>query len=364
MSEKLNDGSGYTQALAKGIVGWDIGAANVKASWIVTELKPSPVRVVSRPFEIWKEKERLPEVLNEVFEALVGKGNAPEVMGITTTAELSDVFATKREGVAFVFESVQSCFPEIPCHAFSLSGKFVPLKEAGDRLLEFAASNWMASAQWTARKFPDCLLVDVGSTTTDILPILKGTVAAQGATDMARLALGELVFTGALRTNLAAVVQTVPVAGQMCRVASEYFAITGDVHLILGNLHPKDYCCSTPDGQAPSMESARRRLARIVCADTEMLSPSEIDEIARFTFDRQVQQIADGLNQVISRFPLLRNYPVINVGMGSFLGRAASGRLGLEILEMENEWNHEEIAVTSCVAVARLLAESLQVGLP
>jgi len=39
------------------------------------------------------------------------------------------------------------------------------------------------------------------------------------------------------------------VAGRECRVASEYFAISGDVHLILGHVNPRDYDCGTPDGK-------------------------------------------------------------------------------------------------------------------
>ena len=125
--------------------------------------------------------------------------------------------------------------------------------------------------------------MDVGSTTTDILPVLDGRVYVVGRTDMARLASGELVFTGVLRTNLAVtIVHSVPVAGRNCRVASEYFAVSGDVHLVLGHLGPQDYTCSTPDGHPPSLDSARRRLARLVCADTEMLSVDEIDEMAGY----------------------------------------------------------------------------------
>lgn len=361
MRREGNDGK--VQALAGGIVGWDIGAANVKAAWVSQVPDSVQVRVASLPYEIWKEKERLPEVLQEILGLVVEEGLLPDAMGIATTAELSDVFATKREGVLFVFESMQKCFRHIPCHAFNLSGKFISLNEAMDRPLEFAASNWLASAQWLARKFPNSLIVDVGSTTADILPVLAGKVSTSGFTDMARLACGELVFTGALRTNLAAIVQTVPVAGRMCRVASEYFAIAGDVHLILGNLKLRDYTCSTPDGRTPSMESARRRLARIVCADTEMLADSEIDAIAWYVNHRQVQQICDGINQVISKYPLLRNHPVISVGMGAFLGRAAARYLGLESFDPGIEGNQEEIALTSCVAIARLLSEAIESGL-
>jgi len=278
---------------------------------------------------------------------------------VTMTAELSDIFATKREGVLFVLDSVKACFPDTANYILSLSGEFVPLNEAQTRPLDFAASNWLASARWIARKFPNCLLVDVGSTTTDILPILDGRVCVHGRTDTARLLSGELVFTGALRTNLAAIVQSIPVAGQFCRVASEYFSISGDVHLILGNLRSQDYTCATPDGHFPSVASARKRLARLVCADTEMLSTADINEMAQYIYDQQIRQIREGMEQVISRWPSLRNYPLIVLGTGAFLGTAAARSMGLEIRDELSDWGKEELAVAPCLAVAFLLAEHL-----
>ncbi len=316
-------------------------------------------RVASMPFEIWREKHRLPEVLHTIFFSVAGDIPA-QAMAVTMTAELSDVFATKREGVLFILENVKSCFPQVETHILSVSGEFVPLLEAQARPLDFAAANWRASAQWISRKYPDCLLVDVGSTTTDILPILNGKVRVSGCTDMARLSSGELVFTGVLRTNLAAIVQSVPAGGRMCRVASEYFSVSGDVHLILGRLQPQDYSCSTPDGRPPSIDSARKRLARLVCADAEMLSTSEIDEMARYICSQQVRQIREGMEQVISRLPTLRSHPAITMGAGAFLAAEAARGLGLKILELENDWGQKESTTVPCLAAAHLLAELLK----
>jgi probable H4MPT-linked C1 transfer pathway protein len=245
-------------------------------------------------------------------------------------------------------------------YVLNLSGEFMPVRDALLHPADFAATNWVASAQWVAQEFPNCLLVDVGSTTTDILPILDGQINVAGRTDTARLASGELVFTGILRTNLAAIVQTVPVAGRSCRVASEYFSVSGDVHLILGHLGPQDYTCSTPDGQPPSLDSARRRLARLVCADTEMLSADEIDEIARYVYVRQVCQVREGLGQVLSRVPGLRRHPVVVVGSGAFLGLAAAKSMDLDIADLSDTWGREELAVVPCVAAAHLLAKQLK----
>ena len=346
-----------------GIVGWDIGAANVKAAGLAPEQESGePERVASRPFEIWRDKNRLPEVLREVFAA-VEPDRRPRTMGVTMTAELSDIFAAKREGVLFVLEQMERTFPGSTIYVFDIDGEFAPLEEARVRPLDFAATNWLASAQWLARKIPDCLIVDVGSTSTDIIPVLDGRVTVCGWTDTARLSSGELIFTGVLRTNLAAIVESVPVAGRPCRVASEYFAISGDVHLILGNLKPQDYTCTTPDGRAPSVESARGRLARLVCADTEMLSTTEIDELARFVCARQVQQIRDGMEQVISRLPHLRNHPVLALGSGAFLGVEAAESLGLIVLNIADDWGQKKLAVAPSLAVAHLLAERLKTEL-
>jgi (4-(4-[2-(gamma-L-glutamylamino)ethyl]phenoxymethyl)furan-2-yl)methanamine synthase len=341
------------------IIGWDIGGANIKAAWFSQEQdQAAQVGVESRPFEIWREKNRLPQVLQEIYRCLTPEG-PPSALAVTMTAELSDIFITKREGVLFVLDCVRSSFPDRSVHVLSLSGDFASVNEAHSRPLDFAATNWVATVRWIARKIPNCLLIDVGSTTTDILPILDGKACVTGRTDMERLSSGELVFTGALRTNLAAIVQSVPVGGRVCRVAPEYFTVSGDIHLILGHLKPQEYTCTTPDGQAPSVESARRRLARLVCADSEMLSPDAIDAMARYIYDQQIRQIREGIEQVLSRSPVHRERPVVLLGMGAFLGSAAAESLGLAIAGLDDNWGREKLAVAPCLAVAHLLAEHL-----
>ncbi|MBN2321302.1 MAG: H4MPT-linked C1 transfer pathway protein [Acidobacteria bacterium] len=340
-----------------GLVGWDIGGVNVKASWLVKEGEwIQKTRVVSRPFEIWHDKELLPDVLRTVVGD-IAPDRPIEAMAVTMSAELSDVFATKREGVRFVLDSVHSCFPGYKIYALNLSGKLVPMEDALASPLEFAAANWVASAQWLAGRYPNCLLVDVGSTTTDILPVLDGRIHVGGNTDTDRLISGELVYTGVLRTNLATIVQSVPVRGRSCRVASEYFAVSGDVHLILGNIKPEDYTCTTPDNRPPTVGSARSRLARLVCSDAEMLPAPEIDELARFIHAQQVLQIRSGMEQVISRLPDLCRYPVVVFGVGAFLGKEAVGGLGLEIRDLKSDLGEEKSAALPCIAIAHLLAD-------
>src|SRR5262249_43386755 len=125
----------------------------------------------------------------------------------------------------------------------------VPVGAARDRPLPPAAANWLASALLVARTVRDAILVDCGGTTTDLIPIAGGEVVARGRTDLDRLRCAELVYTGALRTNVATIVRTVPIRGEPCPVASELFAISADAYLLLGRLTPEHCTCSFPDGR-------------------------------------------------------------------------------------------------------------------
>ena len=340
------------------IIGWDVGGANTKAAWLAYEHgEAREVRIASSPYEIWRDKARLPAVLRETLAAVTS--TPPDAMALTMTAELADVFQSKREGVLFVLESIGATFPELPIYALSLEGEFVALAEARSHLLDFAATNWVATARFVAKEYPTCLLVDVGSTTTDIIPIVAGQVGSQARTDLDRLLAGELVYTGALRTHLAAIVQRVPVRGQLCPVSPEYFSIIGDVHLILGHIQPDDYTCPTPDGRPATVEYAQKRLARLVCADLDLLGPAEIEGMARYIHQQQIRQIEEGVLQVLSHEPGYQDLPLLAMGSGAFLAVEVGHRLGLTVLELATRWGQPASTVAPCLAAAHLLAERL-----
>ena len=212
------------------IIGWDIGGANIKAARI-DEGRAEPL-VFERPLPLWREPRRLPSVLTEAADSLGGAST----MAVTMTAELADCFATKREGVASVLDAFDTAFPDVQPWIYGTDGAFRPAAVARRQPFRVAAANWMASASVVARQFSDALFIDIGSTTADIIPIVGGRVAARGKTDPARLRSGELIYTGALRTPICAIVRTLPRRGRRCRVAAEHFAIAADAHLWRGSI--------------------------------------------------------------------------------------------------------------------------------
>src|SRR5688572_1159981 len=151
-----------------GVVGLDVGGANTKAVW----RNGGERRAVSRPFEVWHDREALAAVLRDVVADVAPE--PVEAVALTTTAELSDAFRTKREGVGFVLDAAEAALGGSLLLAFTTTGELVPLAEARARAPEVAAANWMASALAAAAVYPDALMVDAGSTTTDVVPIAAG----------------------------------------------------------------------------------------------------------------------------------------------------------------------------------------------
>lgn len=329
------------------IIGWDIGGVNLKAA----RLSSNGFQVALQPFAIWQQRDELVEALGAISRQL-----GPAQRGaITITAELSDAFRSKREGITFVLDAVQQALPETRLKVFGVDGQFYDLATAYDRPLLVAAANWMATALMISRHFQDCLVVDIGSTTTDIIPIAGGQVIARGRDDPERLLQGELLYTGALRTPVCAMVKRVPLWGGWCPVAAEHFATAQDVHLILGHLMPEQCKSPSADGRPVTPAFAAERLARVVCADREMLCLDEVEAIARYVAAEQIQQISEAMAQVISSSN--SQGPVVPVGVGAFLAEAAANRLGLACLSPGSLFDEAASHVAPAAAIARLLSE-------
>lgn len=340
------------------IIGWDVGGANVKAVRIEwQDRKIKSYHAVVRQFEIWRDLDNLVDVLRQIGEELGPQGHPP--MAVTMTAELSDVFRTKREGVIHVLSAMAQSFGKTPIYPFTLAEKFLRLDEALQVPLLCAATNWLASALFIAGDHPDSILMDIGSTTTDIIPIRGGQPSSQGRTDTQRLISGELVYTGVLRTNPNTIADHVPVKGQRCRVSAEYFASMADVYLILGKINSEEYTCPSADGKAKTVSSSLDRLSRLVCSDSELMREEEITKLAGYLWEKQLQQITEPTLQVLSGLPNGYDLALAVAGTGGFLAKEVARRLGMPIVDLEREWEGRAIASFPALSVAYLLAREL-----
>lgn len=318
------------------VIGLDIGGANTKlasSDGTVVELHYLP---------LWKNT-RLPEVLKEIADRL-----RPEKVAVVMTGELADCFEDKEQGIRFMMETVEAAFGPGKASYVNSKGKF---RQGNEELRELAAANWAASARLIGEELGDCIFVDVGSTTSDIIPIVSGEHRA-GHTDFSRMLRSELVYAGTLRTNLAALLEKVELEEGLCRTSSELFATSADAYLLLGEIGEEEFTCETADGAGRSRTDAMRRIARVVCADLSEIREEAIYEIARQVKEKQVSVLADAIFEVAERNGLKK---IAAAGLGEFMIKEAAEKLGFECVSVAGHWGKEISKVFPAYAAARLL---------
>ncbi len=152
------------------------------------------------------------------------------------TGELCDAFATRAEGVAGLATLMERLLAPANVVFYASRAGFVRPEATAAHAVDIASANWHASAALTGMMKHAALFIDMGSTTTDIIPVAQSMPASRGYTDAERLTQGELVYTGLARTFLMAGPKRVPFAGQWTPLMNEWFASIADVHRILDQL--------------------------------------------------------------------------------------------------------------------------------
>jgi len=347
------------------VIGFDVGGVNTKAAYVETEGgEVIELRTASEYFPVWRRSlDKLPVMLGGLLEQLKGSSGLGGV-GLTMTAELSDAYRTKREGVHHILGCMEQILDGVPGFILDVDADLRTVEAARGEPLAVAAANWAATGWMVSQRMRDCIIVDIGSTSTSIIPVVDGGIAARGRNDLEKLMNGELVYTGSLRTNVAAILGSINLRGGQARVSSELFAQSGDVHLILGNIGEGDYTVDTADGREGTRAESMARLARVVCADIETLSEPEIVDIAKQVYDEQVEQVAEGLKEVYSGLKpdFKREPPVVVTGLGrDFLAKAAAQRAGFrEIVDLGEVMGADAALVSPSVGVALMTASRLE----
>ncbi len=340
-------------------VGIDVGGANTK---VATSDVDGFADTIYAP--LWKNNAILYDVLLELkkkFES--GERARIEAVGVVMTGELCDCFETKKEGVIYIKKALSSIFKNVKF--FDNDCTFRDGSEVDKDPLSFAATNWLASAKFLAEQYRDVIFIDIGSTTTDVIPIVGSEIRAK-RTDLERLKSGELIYSGVLRTNLATLLKKVEIGrkGENCRTSAELFAITADAYRILGYLNKDDYCCESPDSHAfegrenerKSRISAMRRLARVVCCDLEEIGEDSVVSIAEQVKEAQVAELVDSMKSLKQKYELKM---VVSAGIGDFIVKEAADLLKIEFLPLSSRYGKKISATFPAYAVSRLLERGI-----
>jgi probable H4MPT-linked C1 transfer pathway protein len=244
------------------------------------------------------------------------------------TAELADCFETRAAGVRAIVDAVEAAGRGRRISIYLTDGRFASADEVRERPLSAAASNWQALATFAKRFVPSwpALLLDMGSTTTDVIP-LKSDGPFAACTDSERLATGNLIYTGIERTPVCAVIKSLRWRGKPCPVAAELFATTADAYLILNELPEDAHNNDTADDRSRTRAAARARLARMICADADSFYEEDAKLAAAAIRDAQLKTLEIGIHQVVERLGQMPRTVILS-GHGEFLLRELVKRLG------------------------------------
>ena len=232
----------------------DIGGANIKAA-------NGRGYAQSYPFALWRETGQL----SQQIRTAISEAPASDHLAVTMTGELADCFESKPAGVRFILQAVSAGADNRHTRVYLVDGRLVTPQVALTMPHLAAAANWHALARFagTYAAAGTAVLIDVGSTTCDVIPLIDGRPAAKGATDTQRLFSGELIYTGVERSPLCAVVGVAPYREQTCPVVQEVFATMRDVYQVLEYLPDDPANTATADGKPATRTCARVRLARM-----------------------------------------------------------------------------------------------------
>ncbi len=336
--------------------GWDVGGAHLKFAALGAAGEVLAVRQVACP--MWQGGAMLSDALAQLVTEF---GLQTGVHAISMTAELCDVFATRAAGVAAILAVLEA----------QLGGTLWVYRAAGwstvsaarDQVEEVASMNWHATAAYSATLITNGWLVDIGSTTTDLIPLRDGQCAARGFTDATRMTAGELVYTGVCRTPVMAVSQRVPWRGHWRGLAAEFFANMADVYRITGELPRGADLYPTADQRPADLVHSLPRLARMLGEDTSPADHTALHECARFLSLTQLVSITDAMALVESRIPGFAHGGVlIGAGVGQFLARRLALIRELEYLDFAElagippQFNVPASHCAPAIALARLAA--------
>jgi (4-(4-[2-(gamma-L-glutamylamino)ethyl]phenoxymethyl)furan-2-yl)methanamine synthase len=302
------------------VIGWDIGGVHLKAARAEDGCVVKAAQYAS-PLRGGTEQ------LRQAFAQAKAEMGGADRHVVTMTGELADTFASRQEGVEYLSMLAARELGAVSIYA-GPAGCVHP-EEAHNHITQIASANWHACATLVARQRVDALFIDLGSTTTDIIPIVGGEVAARGYTDAERLAAGELIYSGLVRGFIMATASRVPFRGAWMPLINENFATMADVHRILGTLPADVDLMATADGRAKTIEASCARLARMLGVDAADADAGVWTLTAQWFAEAQVRAIADAAMLVISGSPSTLAAPIVAAGIGLTVIRHIAGRLGL-----------------------------------
>lgn len=310
------------------IIGWDIGGAHLKIAHIDANGQIKSVQQLKCP--LWQGLDRLKEAIEVAEKQLDVVSLNHCYHSVTMTAELVDFFESREHGVETILSLLKQIIGADRLWVFCGRDGLLDDNQLSPKHFQLIASaNWLATAMFIADSLPTALMIDIGSTTTDIVAIENHQVSSSAMSDYDRLLTDELVYTGIVRTPVMAINDHCYFDGNRVPLMAEYFATMADVYRLCNELPDHADQSETADGGPKSFVASARRLARMIGRDQHSAPMKQWVALAKLLRCRQLETISCATHRVLSTMVEVE-IPVIGAGIGRFLVRDVALQCGLK----------------------------------
>ena len=278
------------------ILGVDIGQTNIKITNLILD-EPPKVRSVSFSFS----------TIGGMIEKLVFFAPHPDIVVITQTICASRYFfPSRKEGTYYIIDLTEKLFGEKVRYP-SLSYRLYSPEEAKKHYLDVSCRNWAATCYLASYLdlFEEGLVIDCGTISTDIIPVLNSTPVTLDDNDhiYTRLKTGELFWSGLYFTHLHWISNTIFLDGEKFRINPFTRTMIFDAYVVLGIISPRDIMTKfsdLDDKNLISFESCVDRMLDTIAADRELLTVNDAKKIAQFFVEKQREKTKIAIEKVLS----------------------------------------------------------------
>ena len=333
--------------------GYDVGGAHLK---VALAMNGRTIAVRQIPCPLWQGL----DALDDAFASVRDLTDLAQQHIVTMTGELCEAFPDRVKGVEAIVDRVQTLTAPNEVRIWMGRRGISATQQARAHPLDVASTNFLASAALAGKRVANALLMDMGSTTTDIVPVVDGVPVPRGLSDGERLRTGELVYSGTTRTDVSCVAQRAGLDGITQRLAAGSFANMADVRRVLGTLADDVDQHPTLDGRGKSQAESLERFARCFGRDASEFSVDTWHVSAAEIVAQQMHDIADAARGVIADAQLPADAPIIAAGVGAYEIAALAEQLGCTVQSFADLANADDACrdwATRCapaVAVALL----------
>ena len=307
-------------------LGWDIGGANTKVCVFDNNFKI--IDLHTKNIKVWNNFSDM----KVFFKYISNIYDSFEIYNLVTiTAESCDNFKNRKHGMT---EILSNCSNYIKGNIlfFTNIDKYVDFETAIKSPERLFSTNWILTSKFLNKKKDIDLIIDIGSTTTDI--IFKNMNIQDNINDHMRLSNKTLLYLGVIRTPLSMMADNINYNGQDISLVNEVFATTGDIFNINNDIDfsALDYLGS--DNLQFTKKNSFIRLARIIGLDYTDYQEEHLNEVAKNFKKLFISKIIDNIRSIFSNN--INDFTISSIGEGGFLIKEMCKIYNMKYLSMDS----------------------------